>query len=193
CRNVVVIPHGVTLPKQVKPIPEKFDCAYIGAVDPDKGLIYLINAWGMLNYPDSRLILAGGGTETLEPFIRQLNDKGQFLLLGRVPDVAEIYSACSVYIQPSPTEGFGIEVLEAMAHGRPVIVSEGAGASDLVEDSVTGFVVPIRDPAAIADRINWFRNNREKIPEMGQKARREARNFTWDKIRRQYARIFLSL
>lgn len=192
CKNVVVIPHGMNLPKQVKPIPDRFDIAYLGAVGPDKGLIYLIQAWGMLNYPDSRLILAGGGTETLEPFIRQLTDKGQFLLLGRVPDVAEIYSACSVYIQPSSTEGFGIEVLEAMAHGRPVIVSEGAGASDLVEDSI-GFVVPIRDPVAIAEKIEWFRNNREKIPKMGQRARRKARNFTWDKIRRQYAKIFSSL
>ncbi|GAH55084.1 unnamed protein product, partial [marine sediment metagenome] len=144
-------------------------------------------------YPDSKLLLAGGGTETLEPLIRQVANQGQFKILGRVPDVSDVYNACSVYCQPSVTEGFGIEVPEAMAHGRPVVVSEGAGASDLVEDGVTGFMVPIRSPEAIAEKIDWFRNNREKIPEMGQKARREARNFTWDKIRRQYARIFLSL
>ena len=147
----------------------------------------------MLNYLDSRLILAGGGTEALEPFIRQITDKGQFVLLGRVPNISEVYNACSTAIFPSVTEGFGIGILEAMAHERPVIASKGAGASELIEDGITGFVVPIRDPKAIAEKIDWFKNNRERIPVMGQKARRKARNFTWDKIREQYARIYSPL
>jgi len=106
CQKVVVIPHGVNLPKQVEPIPERFDVGYLGAVGPDKGLIYLIQAWAMLNYPDSNLILAGGGTETLEPFIRRVANQGQFKMLGRVPNVSDVYNACSVYVQPSVVEGF---------------------------------------------------------------------------------------
>ncbi len=191
CKNVVVIPHGVNLPKRIKPIPERFDCCYIGAVGPDKGLLYLIQAWGMLNYPDSRLILAGSGTESLEPFIRQITDKGDFVLSGRVADVAEVYNACSVYVQPSVTEGFGIEILEAMSYGRPVIASEGAGASEIVKDA--GFVVPIRSPEVIADRIDWLKKNRHKILEMGQKARKKATNYTWQRIRGRYSRVFLEI
>jgi len=190
CRKVVIIPHGVNLPKEVKPIPERFDVSYLGAVGPDKGLVYLIQAWAMLNYPDSRLILAGGGTETLEPFIRHFTDKGQFVLLGRVPNISEVYNAGSVAVFPSVTEGFGIGILEAIAHGRPVIASQGAGASDLVEDGITGFVVPIRDPQAIAQKIDWLKKNRNKIPEMGQRARKKARKFTWGKIRKRYAELF---
>jgi len=193
CRNVVVIPHGVTLPRKVRPIPDKFDVAYLGAVGPDKGLVYLIQAWGMLNYPDSRLILAGGGTETLEPFISQLTDKGLIVLLGRVPNISEVYNACSTAIFPSVTEGFGIGILEAMSYGRPVITTEGAGAADCINNGLNGFIVPIRSPEAIADRIDWFRNNREKIPEMGQKARMKARNYTWSKIRAKYKKVFLEL
>lgn len=193
CSNVVVIPHGTNLPKQVKPIPETFDCAYIGAVGPDKGLFYLIQAWGMLNYPDSRLILGGGGTETLELFIRHIADTANFVLLGRVGNISEVYNACSIAVFPSVTEGFGIGILEAMAHGRPVIASEGAGASELIEDGVTGFVVPIRDPEAIADRIVWFKKNREKMPEMGRRARLEARKFTWKRIRERYAKLFSAI
>jgi len=190
CKKVVVIPHGVNLPKQVEPIPERFDVCYLGAVGPDKGVLYLIQAWAMLNYPDSNLILAGGETETLEPFIRQTANQGQFKILGRVADISDVYNACSVAVFPSVTEGFGIGILEAMAHGRPVITSEGAGASDLVEDGVTGFVVPIRSPEAIAEKIDWFKKNRDKIPEMGQKARRKARNYTWGKIRGRYANVW---
>lgn len=193
CRKVVIIPHGVNLPKQVEPIPDKFDCCYIGQCGPDKGLVYLIQAWAMLNYPDSNLILAGGGTETLEPFIRHFANQGQFKILGRVPSVSDVYNTCSVYCQPSVTEGFGIEILEAMTYGRPVIASEGAGASDLVEDGITGFVVPIRSPEAIADRIDYLKKNRERIPEMGQKARTKAKNYTWSRIRKRYAKLFTTL
>ena len=193
CQNVVVIRHGTELPKQVEPIPERFDCGYLGAVGPDKSLIDLIRAWALLSYSDSRLILAGSGTETLEPFIRQTANSASFILLGRITSPSDLYNACSVYIQPSVTEAFGIEVLEAMAHGRPVIVSQGAGASDLVEDGVTGFVVPIRSPEAIAEKIDFFKKNPEKIPEIGQKARRKVRNYTWDKIRQRYAQLFSSL
>lgn len=192
CQNVVVIPHGINLPKRVEPIPERFDCCYIGAVGPDKGLLYLIQAWGMLNYSDSKLILAGPGTENLEPFIRQIADKGNVVLLGRVPNISDVYNACSVAVFPSVTEGFGLGILEAMAHGRPVVASEGAGAADLVDDSI-GFVVPIRDPATIADKIDWFKKNREKIPEMGHEARKKARNYTWSKIRAKYKKVFLEL
>lgn len=191
CKKVVIIPHGTNLPKQVKPIPERFDVAYLGAIGPDKGLLYLIQAWAMLNYPDSRLILAGGGTETLELFIRHITNNANFVLLGRVASPSDLYNACSIYIQPSVTEGFGIEVPEAMAHGRPVIVSEGAGASDLIDDSI-GFVVPIRAPRAIAEKIDWCRQNRDKLPEMGERARKKAENYTWDKIRGRYQEIWLN-
>lgn len=192
CQNVTVIPHGVNLPGKVKSIPERFNVAYLGAVGPDKGVIYLIQAWAILGYSNSGLILAGQGTESLEPFIRQVADKGEFAILGRIANPSDLYNAGSVYIQPSVTEGFGIEILEAMAHGRPIIASVGAGAAELITDGV-GYTVPIRSPEAIADRIRWFKDNRDKIPAMGQKARRKARNYTWDKIRKLYAKVFLEL
>lgn len=192
CQRVEVVPGGIVWPKNVKPIPDRFDVAYVGACGPDKGLVYLIQAWGMLNYPDSRLILAGGGTETLEPVIRQLTNNGIFATLGRVADVADVYHACSVYVQPSVSEGFGLEIPEAMSYGRPVIASEGAGAAELIEDGM-GFIVPIRNPMAIAEKILWLKENRERIPEMGQRARRKARNYTWDKVREKYGRIFSAL
>lgn len=192
-KNIKVIPGGIVWPKKVKPIPENFDVCYIGATGPDKGLLYLIQAWGMLNYSDSRLILAGWGTESLEPFIRQITDKGQFVLLGRVPDVADVYNACSVYVQPSVSEGFGLEIVEAMSYGRPVIASEGAGASELITDGVNGFVVPIRNPQAIAEKIDWLKNHKAEMIEMGQRARKKARNYTWSKIQLKYQKVFFEL
>ncbi|MBA7685286.1 N,N'-diacetylbacillosaminyl-diphospho-undecaprenol alpha-1,3-N-acetylgalactosaminyltransferase [subsurface metagenome] len=193
CKKVVVIPHGCVLPKQVKPIPERFDVGYLGAVGPDKSLIDLIRAWAMLNYSDSTLILAGSGTETLEPFIRQISNRGQFKILGRVPDISNVYNSCSVYVQPSCTEGFGIEVLEAMSYGRPVIVTEGVGAKDCVKNGITGFIIPIRSPQDIAGKIDCLKQNRETLLEMGARARIEAKQYAWNKIRKCYSQIWLEL
>lgn len=193
CREVKVIPGGINWPAEVKPVPDKFDVAYVGAIGPDKGLAYLITAWALLNYPDSRLIMAGPETELLDPVIRQLADKGNFIILGRVADVGAIYSGCSAYIQPSVTECFALEVPEAMSYARPVIATEGVGASDLIEDGVNGFIVPIRNPEAIAEKIDFFYKNRDKIGEFGEKARSKVRNYTWDKIRAMYAEVFRQL
>jgi len=191
CKNVVMIPHGCDLPNRVKSVPKDFTASYVGQIGPDKGVIYLILAWGMLGYDDAKLILAGQGTEILEPTIRSLVDAGGFQLMGYVQNPGEVYDTSSVYIQPSVEESFGIPILEAMAHGRPVIASEGAGASELVDGG--GFVVPRRDPKAIADKVSYLKNNPNLVGEMGRNAREKAKNYTWAKIRRQYGRVWASL
>jgi len=193
CKRVEVVPGGIVWPEDVKPIPSKFDVAYLGAIGPDKGLCYLIEAWGMLDYTDSRLILAGTGTETLDTLIHNFANRGNFILRGRVGNVANIYNECSVYIQPSVTEGYGLEVPEAMSYGRPVITTEGTGAKDCITEGVDGFVVPIRDPRAIADRIDFLKNNPAKIAAMGQQARRKAKNYTWDKMQAKYIKVWEEL
>lgn len=185
--RIAVIPHGSDPPVEVPPIPAFFNVGYLGQTGPDKGLLYLIKAWGMLGYDDhTSLILAGNGTAQLKPLIQHNAAKGHFALLGYIDQPATLYSAVSVYVQPSVTEGFGIEVLEAMGHGRPVIVSEGAGASLIVTDGIDGFIVSRRDPTAIAERIAYFRDNPHRIIEMGAQARRTAMLHTWEKVRQRY-------
>lgn len=188
--DVRVIPHGCYLPEKVEELPDKFDVAYLGQFGVDKGLIYLIQAWSQLNLPESTLILAGGNKETGMNLLRLANARGKYHLTGYVQNPREIYAKCSVYIQPSVTEGFSLTTLEALASGRPVIVTEGAGISELVEDGKDGFVVPIRDSNAIADRIQWFRDNPERLRIMGGNARKKAEQFTWEKIRRKYQELY---
>jgi glycosyltransferase involved in cell wall biosynthesis len=80
-----------------------------------------------------------------------------------------------------------------MSYGRVVIASEGAGASEIIEDGVDGFVVERRNPAQIAEKIDWLKNHRAEMIEMGQRAREKARNYTWDIIRKMYVKIFSEL
>lgn len=193
CNKVrIVIPHGVELPHVVKPMPSRFAVGYLGQAGPDKGIPYLMRAWAKLNYMDANLLVAGNQIDGFLGHVRN-NRGGNVHLMGFVKSTSDLFNACSVYVQPSVTEGFGIEILEAMAHGRPVIASEGAGASELVEDGVTGFVIPIRDVDGIAEAIDWCRRYPKEALEMGVKGKQKAQAFTWDTIRNKYINVWKTL
>lgn len=98
--KIVVIPHGVEIPLVVAPPPVRFSAAYLGQPGADKGLIYLIKAWALLNYRDALLTIAGRGTEQLLGMVRE-HGGGNIQLLGAVDDVSSVYNACRVYVQPS--------------------------------------------------------------------------------------------
>ena len=90
-----------------------------------------------------------------------------------------IYASADVVALPSLFDAFPLVVLEAMACGRPVIVSENSGAADFVRDGVDGFVVPIRDATAIAERIEFLRERPELRERMGLAARSRASEYPW--------------
>lgn len=192
CRDVRVIPHGIEIPASSDPMPERFRVGYLGQSGPDKGLIYLFRAWAKLRYPDATLFVAGRGTETLVDLWRR-EGGGRVNLMGFVESPSTLYRACSVYVQPSVSEGFGIEILEAMAHGRVVIASDGAGASEVIQDGETGFVVPQRNHEAIAEKIDWAKRNRDRLVQMGALAMATVKEFSWDAIRDKYVELWRTL
>lgn len=187
CKNVVVIPHGCYETK-LKPFPKTFTVGYLGQIGPDKGLRYLFEAWSLLDYKDCVLNLAGYQSIDLIHMARYFG-KGNINIMGFVKEIEDFYNAISLYVQPSVTEGFGIEVLEAMAAGRPVVASDGAGAADCVGDC--GLVVPKKDPKKLAEAIDHIKNN--MTDEMIEKSQTNARNYTWDKIKKQYIELWKGL
>lgn len=184
-KKVVVIPHGCELPAKVAPPPKRFTVGYLGQAGPDKGLRYLFEAWRKLDLRDATLLIAGKNIDSALPLWRRYGG-GNVRFMGFVESVSTFYDNVSLYVQPSVTEGFGIEVLEAMAHGRPVICSEGAGAKDMVNAGENGHLVPSRDASAIANLIMVHHNDRDLAPKMGPAARRTAEAHTWEIIRGRY-------
>lgn len=196
CKQTInVIPHGIDVPTsdKIKSITDKFTVGYMGQCGPDKGLKYLIQSWSQLDYKDNELLFGGNGTEQLKPIINRYATTGLFRLIGYVEDKEQFFNNISIYIQPSVTESFGITTLEAMSYGRPVIVSEGAGVVDTITNGENGFIVPKRDPKAIADKIQYFKDNPKEIERMGKNARKTAENYSWDKIKEQYVNIFRTI
>lgn len=194
--RVDVIPHGVHLPPgPPQPLPRRFTVGYLGAVGPDKGLVYLLQAWGKLNYPDATLVIAGA--QSTSAYVRALAKAyggGMIHLKGWVENISDFYNGISLYVQPSVTEGFGIEVLEAMAHGRPVLCSTGAGAADTVHDL---WKFPPADTDALAEMIDTYKKQFAALSETWRLGTNpwveRTREYSWDKIRQRYVALWREL
>jgi glycosyltransferase involved in cell wall biosynthesis len=192
CSDVAVIPHGCDPPEQIASIPSRFVVGYLGQPGPDKGLRHLLAAWDLWgsDHPDALLVIAGRGTQHLRSWVRDLCRGGSYYVRGEVDDPRDLYDACAAYVQPSASEGFGCEVLEARAHGRPVICTDGAGARDFAN-----VVVPACDPAAIATAIDHLHDQwSEEAQSLVALANPQhvAEQFSWSRIRGHYEEIFRS-
>lgn len=194
-----VIPHGCHFPNEedLRPFPGNFVVGYMGAISADKGTRYLLEAWRKLDYKDGSLLVLAG-RDSASPAVRQMIAKyggGNIHLMGWVKSVADFYNSISLYIQPSATEGYGMEALEAMSYGRPVICSKGAGASDLLPDA---YFESCSSEAIIKKiqtvKTHWNEGWGKSGPlGCGGLNRTIAKNYTWDKIRKQYRNIWLEV
>lgn len=206
CTNrIEVIPHGHAFAdsgsRGSNSGKHPFTVGYLGAVGPDKGLRYLLEAWKMLNYQDgSKLILAG--RDSTSSFVQSLiakvfaevKDPLWIGLKGWVNDLFDFYSSLDVYCQPSVTEGFGIEVLEAMVHGIPVVCSTGVGACDLITRHGCGMRFKPRDVVGLAAMIDYYKKHMNtKQVDHGYAGWKAAADYTWNKVRDQYQQLWRSL
>src|ERR1051325_3799338 len=95
--------------------------------------------------------------------------------------VLELMQSCDVLVLPSIVEGRALVQQEAMSCGLPLIVTPNAGGEDLIEEGRTGFLVPIRSAEKIAEKIAWFADHRELLPDMRQAAVAKASEYTWQR------------
>src|SRR5215211_3563658 len=131
-RNVHVVPSGVDVPAVVSPPDEPAHVLFAGRLSREKGILELLDAARGLP-----LVVAGDGP---------LRDRVPGALGFVAHDELEtLYARAAVVACPSHREGYGVVCAEAMAYGRPVVASAVGGLLDLVEDGVTGILVPPRN------------------------------------------------
>ena len=94
-------------------------------------------------------------------------------------DFLRLMQSCDVFVLPSIVEGRALVQQEAMVCGLPLIATRNAGADDLIEEGKTGFLLPIRSPESIAEKISWCVANRSLISGMGIAARERAGELSW--------------
>jgi len=104
-------------------------------------------------------------------------------LLGQTRDIASVLASADVSVLTSLKEGCSNVLLESMAAGVPVVVTDVGGNAELVDDGVTGYVVPPRDPAAVADRVIGILENPSLASDMACAARERATSeFSTDRM-----------
>jgi alpha-maltose-1-phosphate synthase len=161
--KIVKIPYGVQLSRfrpTESPNPDSFDILFAGSVSLRKGVPYLLQAFQMLKHPRKRLRMVGSVDPDALTVLRRLG-LGDVEVLGSLPqpELAEYMSSSHVMVLPSIEEGLALVQAQAMACGCPLISSVNTGGEDLFEDGVEGFLVPIRSPEAIHDRLSQLAND----------------------------------
>jgi glycosyltransferase involved in cell wall biosynthesis len=106
-------------------------------------------------FPETRFVLVGDGAQrhAFEKMATETGVKNEFLFLGRRANVAEILAGCDLAVLPSRAEGFPNAVLEYLAAGLPTIATQVGGMPELIEDNVTGMLVPPEDSSALSSAI----------------------------------------
>jgi glycosyltransferase involved in cell wall biosynthesis len=129
----------------------------VGRLYRQKGLKYFLESAARIHQvaPRVRFWIAGEGVlrERLEARIRRLGLENVVTLLGQQPDVAAIMAASDVFVMPSLGEGLSNVLLEAMTLAKPVVATRVGGTPEVVRDGETGWLVPPREPAALAAAI----------------------------------------
>ena len=201
--EVAVIPYGVDLDRFVPPPDKSHDGLVVGSVgrlSPEKGLKYLLRAMAKITRqePRARLLLAGDGPErrSLERLATRLGLVDRVEFTGEVAhdQVPQTLARMNVFAMPSTWEGFGVAALEAAAMGLPVVASNVHGIPDVVEDGVTGILVPPKDVAALSQAILRLLRDPEERRRMGRAGREMvATRYSWADNVRQMEALYNSL
>lgn len=138
-----------------------------------KGLDDLLRAMALLNDEPAHLTIQGSGADgaQLEKLAVSLGVQDRVSFSGfRVRErLPEIYQAADIFVMPSLSESFGLAVIEAMACGLPVVISQVGGMIEYVEDGVNGLIVPLRDPHALAQAIRRLIRDPSRRQAMGRR------------------------
>lgn len=143
-----------------------------------KGIAEYLEAarWARKEKPDLIFLLVGGaddGNPSCVP-TEILSTQQDVLWLGERRDIRELIKLCDIFVLPSYREGVPRTLLEASAMAKPMVTTDTVGCTEVVEDGVNGFLVPIKDSQHLCEKIIQLANDTNLRNQMGQKARQKA-------------------
>ena len=179
--KLAIVHCGVIPELYDRPIPQTdgLHLVFVGRLTAIKGLRVLMEAMAAAHAdrPDLRLTLVGDGPDRpwLEAAAASMDGAVRFAGYQSQEGVAEILAGADALVLPSFAEGVPVVLMEAMASGKPVIATQLAGVPELVEDGVSGLLVPPGDPAALAAAIGRLAGDAELRARMGEAGRAKVR------------------
>ena len=196
--KVRVIPYGVRLEQFVRtgePAAGRFEVLFAGSVGLRKGVPYLLEAFAKLRHPAKRLRMAGAVHPDLKTVLGRLPQE-QVELLGAVSQarLAELMSTSHVMVLPSIEEGLALVQGQALACGCPVLASTNTGGGDLFTDGVEGFIVPVRDVAALTEKMQLLADDPALQAKMSEAALRRVKSIGgWEEYGGRWERLLQEL
>ena len=169
---------GVNLEKfERAPYPEHTAFFMLSRLLKSKGVCEYLEAARIVKnqHPDVKFFILGKYEFEMQDavdkdYVEQFIQDGIVERFEETSDVRPYYAMCSVYVLPSYREGTPRTVLEAMAMGRPIITTDTQGCRETVIDGKNGFIVPIKNAEAVAEKMIWFIEHPESIPTMGEES-----------------------
>ena len=180
-KKTVVIPYGTPAPsgvaRKLTSKAQPLRVLYVGSLQQRKGMSYLFDAVSLAGSAVTLTLIGRKGGICAELDIHC----AQHRWLESVPhrEVLAEMSRHDVLVFPSLFEGFGLVIGEALSQGLPVITTANTGGPDILRDGKQGFIVPIRNPEAIAARLLQLHQDRELLLEMSEAARTRAGELSW--------------
>lgn len=175
-------------------LPDGWLVGFAGRLTHQKGLDVLLEAWRRVVSArrDAQLILIGSGEE-LPNLFKQADSLGlerSVHFVGECSDVAPLLQACDAFVLPSRSEGLPVALLEAMAVGLPVVATKIDGIRYVLEDGVTGGLVPPDDPMALSNRLLEAADG-ARVQSWGERARRHVEaHYSLDVVAEQYVAMY---
>jgi glycosyltransferase involved in cell wall biosynthesis len=191
--ETIVIPYGADeetagLAESPRESAGRLRVLFVGGLSQRKGIADLFEAVAKLGGHVELTVIgkkAGGDCPALDT---NLSRHRWIPSLPREGILAEMRNH-DVLVFPSLFEGFGLVVTEALSQGLPVITTPHTCGPDILEDGVDGFIVPIRNPEAIAEKLEHLASDRSHLAEMSQAALKKARSLSWVEYRRRIVEV----
>ena len=168
--------------------PDGAVCCTVARLTAQKGLDVLVEAAAILRArrggPPARFLVVGDGDlrAPIERLIARLGVADTVELVGARPpeEIPSWLAAADLFVLPSYYEGLSLAVMEAMASGLPVVVTDVSGSAELVPTAADGRVVRPGDARGLADAIGELLADPELRAALGRRAHRRAQGFSWD-------------
>ena len=175
-----------TSPKQNS---DKYNIVFVGNINIEKGVHVLLNALALGEISNCQLILNGAVADYFESFLQGLSNKLKKLNVEVVVESGfplKNLQKADLFILPSLHESFGLVVLEAMACGLPVIVTDQVGASDHIIPGENGFIVPANSVEKLSEKILYFYNDRNQRDSFGKKSFTLSQDLSWPRVTERF-------
>lgn len=211
-KKIVVVQNGRDLSNFSPLLPERRKAlrALYGLSDEDyvfgvmarldfqKGHVYLFEAITLLlkKRKDFKVLVIGDGIlrEDLRQKVMELGIEAHVIFTGFQKDLPGYHGVLDVHVLPSLFEGLPLGLIEASAMERPVIATEVDGSPEVIVKNETGILVPPRNPAKLADALEYALNNKDAMVAMGKKGRTFAlEHFTLERQVRESEDLYSSL